>query len=118
MHMDLNKIELIGRLTADPDIWVPAKTAVSVSLHLVTSRARTSASGRFSTETDLHVIVLSGKMAQVGAEYLKKGDRIYVQGRLQTVSHVAQGGARHLATEIIAESLVMLGGSREVRFAN
>lgn len=118
MDMDLNKIELVGRLTADPDIWAPAKTAVSVSLHLVTSLPRTSASGRFSTETDLHVIVLSGKMAEVGAQYLKEGDRIYVQGRLQTVSHAAKSGARHLSTEIVAESLVMLGGSREVRYAN
>lgn len=113
--MDLNTIELTGRLTADPDSWAPANTAIRATLQVVTSRARKGTGGQLSAETDLHVIVLSGKMAEVGSEYLKKGDRIYIQGRLQTASHVAKSGARHLGAEIVAENLIMLGGTREVR---
>ena len=108
--MDLNKIELIGRLTADPDARGSEKEVKCVSLRMATNRDARDASGKVHQQTEFHSVVMFGKLATVAEKYLKQGDRLFVDGRIQTNAWVSQDGSRKSKTEIIAENLIMLGG--------
>lgn len=113
-HMDLNKTQLIGCLAANPD----AKTLPSgrsVAQFRLVTQAHT-ASRQATTvldKTDYHQVVAFDKLADVVAKYLKKGDRVYLDGQLTTRMWEGQGGAKRSRTEIVMQNLIMLGGGKK-----
>ena len=108
--MDLNKIELIGRLTADPDVRGSEKAVKCISLRLATNRDARNASGKVHQTTEFHSVIMFGRLAKVAKTYLKQGDRLFVSGRIQTNAWVSQDGSRKSTIQIVAENLIMLGG--------
>ncbi len=108
--MDLNKVMLIGRLTKDPEVRAtPGGTSVS-SFSVATNRAYTDTQGQKQEKAEFHNIVAWGKLAEICGQYLTKGKRAYIEGRLQTRDWVGQDGIRRYSTEVIAENMIMLDG--------
>ena len=108
--MDLNKVMLIGRLTQDPEMrTIPSGQNVT-SFSLATNRRwKNQATGELQEEVQFHNIVAWGKLAEICAQYMKKGMRIFVEGRLQTRSwDDQQTGKKNYRTEIVAENAIML----------
>ncbi len=110
---DLNKVMLTGRLGADPEMrYTPGGNAVT-NFRLATNRVTSNGpDGERREETEWTTIVAWSKLAQVCAEYLHKGDRVYIEGRKQSRSFDGQDGQRRTVTEVIASDLIMLNGSR------
>ncbi len=107
---DLNKVMLIGNLTKDPEArTLPSGQAVS-SFSLATNRTWKDKDGAKKEQAEFHNIVAFGKLAEICNQYLKKGAKTYIEGRLQTSSWEDQNGVKKYRTEIIAENLSMLGG--------
>ncbi|RME30095.1 single-stranded DNA-binding protein [Candidatus Parcubacteria bacterium] len=100
--MYLNKAFLIGNLTRDPEERaLPSGTKV-VSFGIATNRRYKDASGAWQEATDYHNIVVFGRQAESCAQYLKKGDMVFVEGRLQTRSW-DRDGQKQYRTEIVAD---------------
>lgn len=108
--MDLNKVMLIGRLTKDPEVRAtPGGTSVT-SFSIATNRVYTDTQGQKQDKVEFHNIVAWGKLAEICGQYLIKGKRTYLEGRLQTRDWVGQDGIRRYSTEIITENMIMLDG--------
>ena len=108
MAKTINKVELLGRVGADPEMrYTQGGTAVT-QLRLATDRVRRSG----ESETDWHSVVLWDKLAEAVAEYVEKGQRIYVAGRLVQKSWEGDDGQRRYRTEIHAQEVVFLDSSR------
>lgn len=106
--MDLNKVMLIGRLTKNPELRsIPSGQHVT-SFSLATNRSFSDASGGKQEKVEFHSIVAWGKLAEICTQYLAKGRRAYIEGRLQTRDWVGQDGVRRYSTEIFAENMIML----------
>ena len=108
--MNLNKAELIGNLTADPVVRKLPTGSGFASFTVATSR-RWKVGAETKREVDYHPVIAWGRLAQVVAKYLKKGDKVYVDGHLRTVrfqDKEKRGGGR---TEIVANNLIMLGSA-------
>lgn len=106
--MDLNKVMLIGRLTRDPEArTTPQGTAVS-SFSIATNFNWTDPQGQRQEKVEFHNIVAWRKLAEICNQYLKKGSRVFVEGRLQTRSWNDPNGVTKYRTEIVTENLLML----------
>jgi len=114
----LNKVMLIGRLGADPEVrYMPSGGAVT-TIRLATSRRwKDKQTGERKEETEWHRVVFYNRLAEVAGEYLKKGSQAYVEGRIRTQKWQGQDGQDRYSTEIIADSMNMLdsrsGGTSE-----
>lgn len=106
--MDLNKATIIGRLTADPESRTTPTGQTVVSFSLATNLVWKDANGERQEKTEFHNIVAWRKLAEIISQYLKKGSRIYLEGRLQTRSWEDQNGVKRYRTEIIADNMIML----------
>ncbi len=101
----VNKVILIGRLGADPDLrYTPSGNAVA-TLSLATDEVWKDRDGNMQERTEWHRVILWGKQAETANEYLKKGRKIYVEGRLQTRSWEDKDGVKRYTTEIIAQRM-------------
>jgi single-strand DNA-binding protein len=111
--MDLNKATIIGRLTRDPELRsIPSGVNVC-QLGLATNFVYTNQqSGQKVEQVEYHNVVLWRKLGEIAAQYLKKGQRVYIEGRLQTRSWDGQDGQKRSRTEIIADNMIMLDGGR------
>lgn len=108
--MDLNRVTLIGRLTRDPEVRsTPAGRSVA-SVTVATGRAWTDQAGQKQKESEFHNIVMWSKLADIAGQYLRKGARLYVEGRLKTRDWTGQDGVKRYRTEIVAENMIMLDG--------
>ena len=106
----VNKVILVGNLGADPEIrYTPSGTAVA-NFRLATSETRTNKEGQKETKTEWHRIVTFGKLAEICGEYLSKGKQVYIEGRIQTRSWDDKDGNKKYMTEIVANTMQMLGG--------
>jgi len=109
----LNKVQLIGNLTRDPELrYTPQGTAVC-TFGLATNRSWTTDSGEKREETEFHRIVAWNKLAELCSQLLFKGRKVYVEGRLQTRSWTAQDGSSRQTTEVVIEEMIILD-SRQV----
>ena len=112
MARTINKVELLGRVGTDPEMkYTQGGTAVT-QLRLATDRRRQDG----ETTADWHSIVCWGKQAEAVNEYVSKGDRLYVAGRLAQNSYETEDGQRRHRTEIHAQEVVFLdsrNGGRE-----
>ncbi len=109
MAMSLNKILLIGNLTRDPEVrTTPAGQSVA-TITVATSFAWKDQAGVRQEKTEFHPVVLWRRLAEIAGQWLKKGSRVYIEGRLQTRSwDDAQTNTKKYRTEIIADNLIML----------
>jgi len=105
----LNKVTLIGRLGADPEVrYMPSGGAVT-NINLATSRRwKDRQSGERREETEWHRVAFFNRIAEVAGEYLRKGSLVYVEGRIRTRKWQDQSGQDRYTTEIIAEQMQML----------
>ncbi len=102
--MYLNKVQLIGNLTRDPELRaIPSGTKV-VQLGLATNRTWKDQSGARKEATEYHNIVAFGRQAETLAQYCRKGSSLYIEGRLQTRSWEGQDGKKNYRTEIVLEN--------------
>jgi single-strand DNA-binding protein len=109
----LNKVMLIGNLTRDPNLrFTPTSTAVC-SFGIATNRAWTPADGGEKQErVDFHNIVAWAKLAEICGQLLHKGDKVYVEGRIQTRDWKTEEGVEKRITEIVIDNMMLLSGGR------
>jgi single-strand DNA-binding protein len=106
----VNKVILVGRLGADPDMrYTPSGQGVC-EMRLATSESWNDKNGQRQERTEWHRIVVWGKRAEVCSKYLSKGRQVYVEGRIQTRSYDDKDGNKRYITEIIAADVQFLGG--------
>ncbi|NCN45198.1 MAG: single-stranded DNA-binding protein [Candidatus Pacebacteria bacterium CG10_big_fil_rev_8_21_14_0_10_36_11] len=109
----LNKVMLIGNLTRDPNLrFTPNSTAVC-SFGIATNRSWTAADGGEKQErVDFHNIVAWSKLAEICGQLLHKGDKVYVEGRIQTRDWKTEAGDERRVTEIVIDNMMLLSNSR------
>lgn len=109
MARGINKVILVGNLGADPETrYTPSNTAVT-NLRLATSESwRDRNSGETQERTEWHRVVMFNRLAEIAAEYLRKGSKVYVEGKLQTRKWQDQNGQDRWSTEIVANEMQML----------
>lgn len=103
--MNLNKVFVAGRLTADPELRTTPGGAHVISFSVATNRVWTDKNGGRKEETEFHNIVAWGRQAEVVSQFSKKGGLILVEGRLQTRSWEGKDGQTRKTTEIVAERI-------------
>ncbi|OGY18287.1 MAG: hypothetical protein A2900_04670 [Candidatus Chisholmbacteria bacterium RIFCSPLOWO2_01_FULL_50_28] len=109
----LNKVMLIGNLTRDPELrYTPQGTAVC-TFGVATNRQWTpSEGGERQEEVEFHRIVAWAKLAEICAQILHKGRKVYVEGRLQTRNWTGQDGQERTTTEIVIDTMIAMGPPR------
>jgi single-strand DNA-binding protein len=114
MAKSVNKVILIGNLGKDPEVkYTPQGTPVA-KITLATNERYKDKSGAWQDRTEWHNVVLWQRLAEIAGEYLKKGGKVYIEGRLQTHSwDDKQTGQKKYMTEVIANDLVLLSGRGE-----
>jgi single-strand DNA-binding protein len=113
--MNLNRAMLIGNLTRDPEVRTTPSGVSVTSFSIATNYIWTDASGNRQEKTEFHNIVAWKKLAEICGQYLRKGSKVYIEGRLQTRSWDDQTGNKRYITEIVADNMIMLdtkGSSR------
>ncbi|NQY82668.1 MAG: single-stranded DNA-binding protein [Alphaproteobacteria bacterium] len=113
MSGSVNKVTLLGRLGRDPDVRQLSNGGSVVNISLATSESWRDQTNETQERTEWHRVVIFGKLADVAAQYLKKGSQAYFEGRLQTRKWTDQAGKDRYSTEVIVSgfggSMVMLG---------
>ena len=105
----LNKVTLIGRLGADPEVrYMPSGGAVTNIGLATTRRWKDRQSGERRDETEWHRVAFFNRIAEIAGEYLRKGSLVYIEGRIRTRKWQDQNGQDRYTTEIIAEQMQML----------
>jgi single-strand DNA-binding protein len=112
MAKSVNKVILIGNLGKDPELKHTSTGTAVANFTLATNERFKDKDGNWQDRTEWHTIVLWQRLAEIAAEYLKKGRSVYVEGRLQTRSWEDKQGQKRYTTEIVANDLVLLGGGR------
>lgn len=108
----VNKVILVGNLGADPEIrYTPGGMAV-VTFKLATSETWVK-DGKKETKTEWHKVVAFNKLAEICGQYLSKGKQVYIEGKIQTRSWDDKDGNKKYTTEIVANSMQMLGSKGE-----
>ncbi|MDD3302718.1 MAG: single-stranded DNA-binding protein [Candidatus Gracilibacteria bacterium] len=106
--MDLNKSQIIGRLTSDIELRTTPNGQNVTSFSVATNRTWVDGSGMKQEQAEFHNVVLWGKLAEIASQYLQKGRRVFIEGRLQTRAWEAQDGSKRYKTEIIGDNMIML----------
>jgi single-strand DNA-binding protein len=111
MARGVNKVILIGNLGADPETrYMPSGGAVT-NLRLATSESwKDKQTGEQNERTEWHRVAMFNRLAEVAAEYLKKGSQVYIEGKIRTRKWQDRDGNDRYTTEIIADEMQMLGG--------
>lgn len=108
----LNRVQLIGNLTRDPELrYTPQGTAVC-TFGLATNRSWTTDGGEKKEETEFHRIVAWNKLAELCSQLLVKGRKIYVEGRLSTRTWTGQDGNQRTTTEVVIDDMILLDSRR------
>lgn len=116
--MDLNRAQLIGNVTRDPELRTTATGQNVCTFGVATNSQWTDAQGQKQTRAEFHNLVAWGKLADICKQYLGKGRRIFIEGRLQTREWEAQDGAKRTRTEIVADNMIMLDRGPSTSVAN
>ena len=105
----VNKVVIVGHIGADPETrFTPSGTAVA-NFNVATNESRKNSDGGYQDHTEWHSCVLFGKRAEFAGEYLKRGQLIYLEGRLQTRSWEDDSGTKKYKTEVIGNEITVLG---------
>ena len=112
----VNKVILIGHLGSDPEVRYTASGSAVANANLATSETwKDKSTGEKQERTEWHRLVFFNRSAEIAGEYLRKGSKIYAEGRLQTRKWTDQSGNVRYTTEIVVNDLQMLGGKSENR---
>lgn len=107
----INKVILIGNLGADPEVrYTPSGRAVA-NFRIATTEQWNSKDGGKEERTEWHRIVAWGRLGEICGEYLHKGKQVYIEGKLQTRSWEDRDGNKRFTTEVLAQTMQMLGPS-------
>lgn len=106
--MNLNKVMLIGNVVRDPEVRTTPTGQNVASFSIATNFVWTDANGQKQEKAEFHNIVAWRRLAEIVGQYVKKGSKIYVEGRLQTRSWDDQNAVKRYRTEIIADNMIML----------
>ncbi|MBI4193183.1 MAG: single-stranded DNA-binding protein [Candidatus Colwellbacteria bacterium] len=106
--MNVNKVILVGRLTADPQVRTTTSGERVVTIGVATNRTWTDKGGARRDATEFHNVVVWGRQADVVSQFLSKGSLVFIEGRLQTRTWQGKDGTQRRTTEVIAEH-VQLG---------
>ena len=107
----LNKAMLIGRLGGDPELKYTSSGTLIVRFNIATPHTYKNKDGEKQEQTEWHRIVCFGKLAEICGEYLKKGSLVYLEGRIQTNEWEDKDGIKRKTTEIVGNTMQMLGGT-------
>ena len=108
MARSLNKVMLIGNLTRDPEMRYTPQGAAVCSFGVATNRDWKTDTGEKKEDVEFHNIVAWNKLAEICSQYLKKGGKVYIEGRLSTSTWQAPDGAQRNKTEVVISDMVML----------
>ena len=114
MSRGLNRVLLIGHLGRDPEMRTSPSGRAVTSFNLATSRSWRSPDGDRHDETEWFNIVAWGSLAEICHQHLRKGQRVFVEGRLQTRRWDDAEGTKHQSVEIIAREMIMLGDPKDL----
>lgn len=109
MARSLNRAQLIGNLTRDPELRYTPNGVAVCSFGIATNRNWTTDSGEKKDEAEFHNIVAWNKLAELCSQFLVKGSKCYVEGRLATRGWQAQDGTQRTRTEIVISDMILLG---------
>jgi single-strand DNA-binding protein len=113
----LNKVILIGNLGADPEMRNTQSGDPIAHLRLATSEKWKDKQGQKQEKTEWHRVVIFGKVAEIAEKYLRKGSKVYIEGKIQTRKWTDKAGADKYTTEVVLSGfdgkLVMLGGKED-----
>ena len=104
MSRTINRVELLGRVGTVPDLKYAQNGTAVCQLRLATDRRRQNG----QTEADWHSVVCFGKLAEAVAEYVKKGNRVFLSGSLAHSSYETEDGQRRYRTEVQAQEMIFL----------
>ena len=117
--MDLNKVQLIGRLTRDPESRTTPQGVSVCNFSIATSRVWKDQQGVQQDRTEFHNIVAWRRLGEICGQYLSKGRQIYLEGHLETRNwEDKDSGQKRYRTEIIADNMIMLGNKSDNAPAN
>lgn len=113
MNRGLNKVMIIGHLGKDPEMrYTPSGRAVT-TFSVATNRSWVTADGDRKTDTEWFNVVAWGSLAEICAQYLNKGEQVYVEGRLQTRHWEDSDQRQHVNVEIVANEMIILGNTNQ-----
>ena len=104
----LNKVQLIGHVTADPELKYTPTGAAVCNFSVATNRQWTTDTGEKKEEADFHRLVAWNKLAEICGQLVKKGRKVYVEGRLQTRSWQDKDGQTKYMTEVVLSDMILL----------
>lgn len=111
----INKAIIIGNLGADPGLRYTQSGSQVATFNVATAERWKGQDGQAQEHTEWHRIVVWGKLAEICGQYLHKGSRVYIEGRLQTRKWTDQGGIERYTTEIVAREMKMLDVKKDVQ---
>lgn len=112
MARSLNRVQLIGNLTRDPELRYTPSGAAVVSFSIATNRSWTTDTGEKKDQVEFHRIVAWNKLAEICSQFLTKGKKVFVEGRLATRSWTGQDGTQKQTTEIVISDMILLDSRR------
>jgi len=104
----VNKVILVGNLGADPEIRQSPNGSVVANLNVATGEGWKDQQGQLQERTEWHRVVMFGRTAEIARDYLRKGSKLYLEGRLQTRKWQDKNGQDRYTTEIVAQEFQML----------
>ena len=111
MARGINKVILIGNLGADPETRSMPSGMNVTNLRIATSESwKDKQTGEMQERTEWHSVAMFGRLAEISAQYLRKGSQVYIEGRLRTRKWQDKEGRDRYTTEIVADEMQMLGG--------
>ena len=111
MASSLNRVTLIGNLGADPELKYLASGNAVCRFSVATSESwKDKNTGEAREETEWHRVTMWGKLAEIANQYLHKGDKVFIEGKIKTRKWQDQSGNDKYSTEINADNMLMLGG--------
>ena len=114
MSRGINKVILVGNLGQDPDTrYMPSGVAVTNISVATSEQWKDKQSGAQQERTEWHKVAFFGRLAEIAAEYLRKGSQVYVEGKLRTRKWQDRDGNDRWTTEVIADEMQMLGGRQQ-----
>lgn len=108
MARSLNRVQLIGNLTRDPELRYTPNGAAVCTFGIATNRGWTTETGEKREEVDFHNIVAWRKLAELCSQFLTKGRKVFVEGRLSTRSWTGQDGQQKSRTEVVIDDMILL----------
>jgi single-strand DNA-binding protein len=104
----LNKVSLIGHLGKDPDLVRVNESTTVAKVSMATSESYRDKDGRLKTQTDWHSLIIWGKLAELAGAHMRKGTKLYAEGKLKSRKYTDKAGIVRYVTEVIVDSIILI----------